>query len=48
MMSSWCQYEALKYVTFPTQVIFTVLEDKCYPFLELSGEFSLCISKTFE
>ncbi|CAN0363362.1 unnamed protein product, partial [Ectocarpus sp. 13 AM-2016] len=20
MLSSWCQYEALKYVTFPTQV----------------------------
>jgi hypothetical protein len=22
MMSSWCQYEALKYVTFPTQMLF--------------------------
>ena len=21
MLSSWCQYEALKYVTFPTQVL---------------------------
>lgn len=21
MLSSWCQYEALKYVTFPTQVM---------------------------
>ena len=25
MLSSWCQYEALKYVSFPTQMLF-----KCF------------------
>ena len=36
MLSSWCQYEALKYVSFPTQMLF-----KCFKLapIMLMGKF---------
>lgn len=44
IMSSWCQYEALKYVSFPTQVIpdlpFRLL---FHNFLELCLQFGIYI-----
>lgn len=30
IISSWCQYEALKYVSFPTQVILYTQLNNCY------------------
>jgi hypothetical protein len=38
-MSSWCQYEALKFVSFPTQVLILLrrilcLRNKCLKILE--------------
>jgi hypothetical protein len=29
ILSSWCQYEALKYVTFPTQVCLSLYPSTC-------------------
>lgn len=45
IMSSWCQYEALKYVSFPTQVV-DVLLFPLLKFIVYSVENSNSVNKS--